>query len=73
VDRYEEALKKLIADKQKGRKVTAVDEGEATNVVDLMAALRASLAGKNEGGRKPARKSKPAAEKQTKPGERKAS
>jgi non-homologous end joining protein Ku len=53
--------------------VTAVDEGEATNVVDLMAALRASLAGKNEGGRKPARKSKPAAEKQTKPGERKAS
>ncbi len=46
VDRYEEALKQLIADKQKGHKVAAVAEPEETNVVDLMAALRASLAGK---------------------------
>src|SRR3984885_8651807 len=69
VDRYEAALKKLVADKQKGRKVTAVEEGEATNVVDLMAALRASLAGKDS---KPARKPKPAAQKSTKPRERKA-
>ena len=49
VDRYEQALKTLIADKQKGRKVTEVDEGETTNVVDLMAALRASLAAKDRG------------------------
>jgi DNA end-binding protein Ku len=46
VDRYETALKALIADKQKGHKVEKVAETEDTNVVDLMAALRASLAGK---------------------------
>jgi DNA end-binding protein Ku len=73
VDRYETALKKLIADKQKGRKVTAVDQGEDTNVVDLMAALRASLAAKDKGDSKPARKPKPAAKKPTKPRARKAS
>ena len=50
VDRYEEALKKLIADKQKGHKLKAVAEPEDTNVVDLMSALRASLAGKGKGG-----------------------
>ncbi|MBV9509929.1 MAG: Ku protein, partial [Caulobacteraceae bacterium] len=49
VDRYEEALKGLIADKRKGRKAVAAEEPEDTNVVDLMAALRASLAAK--GGR----------------------
>ena len=73
VDRYETALKKLIADKQKGRKVTAVDQGEDTNVVDLMAALRASLAAKDKGDSKPARKPKPAAKKPIKPRARKAS
>jgi DNA end-binding protein Ku len=73
VDRYEQALKTLIADKQKGRKVTEVDEGETTNVVDLMAALRASLAAKDKGDNKPARKPKPAAKKPTKPKSRKAS
>jgi DNA end-binding protein Ku len=49
VDRYEEALKELIADKQKGHKVKAVAEPEDTNVVDLMSALRASLAAKGKG------------------------
>lgn len=73
VDRYEQALKTLIADKQKGRKVTEVDEGETTNVVDLMAALRASLAAKDKGDNKPARTPKPAAKKPTKPKARKAS
>ena len=73
VDRYEQALKTLIADKQKGRKVTEVDEGETTNVVDLMAALRASLAAKDKGDNKPARRPKPAAKKPTKPKARKAS
>jgi DNA end-binding protein Ku len=56
VDRYEEALKGLIADKQKGHKVAAVAEPDDTNVVDLMAALRASLGG--SGGSKPASKTK---------------
>jgi DNA end-binding protein Ku len=56
VDRYEEALKKLIADKQKGHKVAAVAEPEDTNVVDLMAALRASLGAKdNAGGKAPSK------------------
>jgi DNA end-binding protein Ku len=71
VDRYEQALKTLIADKQKGRKVTEVDEAETTNVVDLMAALRASLAAKDKGDNKSARK--PPAKKSTKPRARKAS
>jgi DNA end-binding protein Ku len=47
VDRYEEALKALIADKQKGHKVAKVEEPEDTNVIDLMAALRASLSAKD--------------------------
>lgn len=45
VDRYEEALKALIAAKQKGHKPVRSAEPEDTNVVDLMAALRASLQG----------------------------
>jgi len=47
VDRYEEALKALIADKEKGHKPVKAREPEDTNVVDLMAALRASLQGKS--------------------------
>jgi DNA end-binding protein Ku len=46
VDRYETALKALIADKRKGHKPVAAPQPDDTNVVDLMAALRASLAGK---------------------------
>jgi DNA end-binding protein Ku len=60
VDRYEKALKELIAERQKGHKPVAASEPEDTNVVDLMAALRASLAGKQgtagpkaSGGKKP--------------------
>jgi DNA end-binding protein Ku len=48
VDRYEKALKALIDDKTKGHKPEHVDEPEATNVVDLMAALRASLGSKDQ-------------------------
>lgn len=61
VDRYEEALKALIEDKKKGHKPVASAEPEDTNVIDLMAALRASLegkaakSGKAEPARKPAR------------------
>ncbi|HEY5071805.1 MAG TPA: Ku protein [Caulobacteraceae bacterium] len=44
-DRYEDALKALIAAKEKGHRPVAVEEPQDTNVIDLMAALRASLAG----------------------------
>ncbi len=48
VDRYEQALKALIEEKQKGHKPVAAEEPDDTNVVDLMAALRASLGGRGE-------------------------
>ena len=60
VDRYEEALKKLIADKQKGHKVAVVAEPKDTNVIDLMAALRASLEAKGKGAAKSSSKAKTA-------------
>ena len=55
-DRYEDALRALIAEKRKGkgRKVKA-PEPQDSNVVDLMAALRQSLGGKKA----PAAKAKP--------------
>jgi DNA end-binding protein Ku len=56
VDRYEEALQALIEDKKKGREPAKVAEPDATNVVDLMSALRASLAGKEQSTAKPAAK-----------------
>lgn len=46
VDRYEVALRALIDEKLKGRDVVAAAEPDDTNVIDLMSALRASLAGK---------------------------
>jgi DNA end-binding protein Ku len=53
-DRYEEALRKLIAEKQKGKgHIAEVEEPEDTKVVDLMAALRKSL-GEGAGARRPA-------------------
>ena len=56
VDRYEQALKDMIAEKQKGHKgVAAATAPEESNVVDLMAALRASLGGKEKAAPKPAR------------------
>jgi len=59
VDRYEEALKALIEDKKKGHKPAKVAEPDDTNVVDLMSALRASLAGKDKAAAaKPAAKAK---------------
>jgi DNA end-binding protein Ku len=62
VDRYEEALKALIADKHKGHKSAKVAEPDDTNVVDLMSALRASLAARGEANAKvaPKRGAKPA-------------
>lgn len=61
VDRYEEALRALIDDKKKGHKPAKVSEPEDTNVVDLMAALRASLGAKDK-----AAKSAPKADAKTK-------
>lgn len=44
-DRYEDALRELIEDKKRGHKITRVEEpADTTNVVDLMAALKRSLA-----------------------------
>jgi DNA end-binding protein Ku len=42
-DRYEEALRKLVADKQKGRKITAPETPRPPPAGDLMEALRRSL------------------------------
>jgi DNA end-binding protein Ku len=57
-DRYEEALKQLIAQKQKSKgRVADVEEPEDTKVIDLMAALRKSL-GEGPGARRPPAASK---------------
>jgi DNA end-binding protein Ku len=69
VDRYEEALKGLIEEKQKGHKPAKVAEPEDTNVVDLMSALRASLGGRAAG--KDAPKAKPSKRVAGKPKSRK--
>jgi len=67
-DRYDDALKAMIKAKQKGGKaLVEAPEPDDTNVVDLMAALRASLKG-SAGGKAPAKKTaakKPAAKKAT--------
>ena len=63
VDRYEEALKALVEDKKKGHKPAKVAEPDDTNVVDLMAALRASLNAKGKTANKVDPKSKPKAAK----------
>jgi DNA end-binding protein Ku len=72
VDRYEEALKALIEDKKKGHKPAKVAEPDDTDVVDLMAALRASLAAKGTTAPKGEGKAKPAKASAAKPKSRKA-
>ncbi|MBI2262433.1 MAG: Ku protein [Caulobacterales bacterium] len=63
-DRYDEALKEMIKAKQKGGKgLVEAPEPDDTNVVDLMAALRASLKGSASGGGKTAPAKKAAAKK----------
>ena len=61
-DRYEEALKALIAEKEKGHKPVAAPKAEDTKVSDLMEALRQSLGkGGPKSGAEPAkRKAAPA-------------
>jgi DNA end-binding protein Ku len=64
-DRYEDALRDLIASKQKGQKPKTAAEPADTNVVDLMEALRQSL---QKGGTSERRKpeTKPAAKSKAK-------
>lgn len=56
-DRYEEALRELIKRKSKGQKIVAAEPEEAgeEKVVDLMAALKKSLAGKGDSQKRAAR------------------
>ncbi|HEX3431896.1 MAG TPA: Ku protein [Rhizomicrobium sp.] len=56
VDRYEEALRALIREKQKGHKPVRAPEPADTNVIDLMSALKKSLQKKGETARAPAHK-----------------
>ncbi|HYE46482.1 MAG TPA: Ku protein [Caulobacter sp.] len=59
-DRYEDALRQLIAEKKKGKgRVVQAEEPDDTNVVDLMAALRKSLEAKGGAGKAPAKKAAP--------------
>ena len=60
-DHYQTALKDLVQEKLKGHKIIAAPEQpriKGGNIVDLMAALRASVEGK--GGAKAKAKAKPA-------------
>ena len=74
VDRYEEALKALIASKRKGEPAKAIAEPEDTRVTDLMAALRASLqrTGAPPASARPAAKAKAARAGRRPPARRKA-
>lgn len=47
-DHYEDALRELIAQKQKGKKIVRPEAPKDTNVIDLMDALKASLKGGGE-------------------------
>jgi DNA end-binding protein Ku len=67
-DRYQEALHKLVAAKQKGKKFVYAEEPEReSNVVDITAALKASLKGLGKGAEAthPARRKKAASRKST--------
>ena len=67
-DRYEDALRDLIREKEKGHKIATVKEPQEAEVIDLMDALKRSL-GQSGGGerRKPAARGKSAAAKNTAP------
>lgn len=56
-DEYQAALKDIINKKIEGEEVTAPPEPQATNVIDIVSALKASLAAAEEPDGKKARKS----------------
>jgi DNA end-binding protein Ku len=59
-DRYEDALRELIARKKKGKPIEAEEPAaKDSNVIDLMEALRSSL----KGGRRPPSKQRKASRK----------
>jgi len=60
-DRYEDALRALIKEKQKGHKIAKVEEPREAEVIDLMDALKRSLGHGGDRRKAPARK--PAAHK----------
>ena len=64
-DRYEDALRALIQEKQKGHKLTKVEAPQEAEVIDLMEALKRSLGAGGERRKTPDRKveAKPAAKK----------
>jgi DNA end-binding protein Ku len=60
-DRYEDALRELIREKEKGHKIAAVKEPKEAEVIDLMDALKRSLGKTGGERRKPASRGKAAA------------
>jgi DNA end-binding protein Ku len=60
-DRYEDALRALIREKEKGHKIAAVKEPQEAEVIDLMDALKRSLGQSGGERRKPAARGKAAA------------
>src|SRR3954463_5757106 len=61
-DRYEDALRALIKEKEKGHKITAPEEPKEAEVIDLMEALKRSL-GQSGGERRKAAPRKAAGKK----------
>ena len=70
VDRYEDALRALIRDKQRGKRPVKAEEPKSGEVIDLMAALRKSLGAKGKGGAGRARRPRAAASHHAKPRKR---
>lgn len=58
-DTYRENVERLIAEKKKGRKITAVKQPAQPHVVDLMEALKRSLKSTGVSAKKPSRRARP--------------
>lgn len=69
-DEFQDRLKALIEAKQKGREVTAAPESHRAPVIDMMAALKKSLAASGASHKQPAHAQRHAAERHRKPARR---